>query len=392
MKTESFQGSISGVDNHEKGICVMTPGSQLQRLKDQGRTIIACFPPYPPLPLFHSMGLVPVVGWGLRDHIAQTGAGDRHLPPYTCSVARHLTEFILTDARDVIDGIFMYNACDTLRSLPEILMDELSAAGRDMPIFRMHLPMSHRDHTDASAYLENEIHELVGDISGAYGVVFSPGRFQASVVLYQRMRHLAVEASNRVAAGRISFADFTDVMLKGAFMPVEDHIAALAALIGSAGREPADETTGVMISGILAPPAAVIKAIESAGLTIVVDDVAPLYRSYGLMPGPQSDPGDYFRRHYDDHYPCPTLLHTADQRAAALVERVAQNNARAVIFLGEKFCEYEYFEIPYLAAKLSDKGISTLQIELSIEDGPHTAAHDARIAAFAEMIRQHPDK
>lgn len=370
----------------------MTPGSQLQRLKDQGRTIIACFPPYPPLPLFHSMGLVPVVGWGLRDHIAQTGAGDRHLPPYTCSVARHLTEFILTDARDLIDGIFMYNACDTLRSLPEILMDELRFVGLETPFFRMHLPMSNRNHADSSAYLENEIHELVQDISGAYGVVFSPGRFQASVVLYQRMRHLAVEASNRVAAGRISFADFTDVMLKGAFMPVEDHIAALAALLASAGRGPAEETTGVMISGILPPPASVINAIESAGLTIAADDVAPLYRSYGLMPGPRTDPGDYFRRHYDDHYPCPTLLHTADQRAAALMARMTKNSARAVIFIGEKFCEYEYFEIPYLVKKLNEQGFFALQIELSIEDGPHTAAHDARIAAFAEMIRQHPDK
>lgn len=370
----------------------MTPGSQLQRLKDQGRTIIACFPLYPPLPLFHSMGLVPVVGWGLREHIAQTGAGDRHLPPYTCSVARHLTEFILTDARDLIDGIFMYNACDTLRSLPEILMDDLSAAGRDIPLFRMHLPMSHRDHTDASAYFENEIHELVSGLTRTFGVVFSPDRFHASTILYRRLRHLALDAGDRVAAGKLGFNDFIEVMRAGMFMPVEDHIQALAALIASAGPEPADETTGVMISGILPPPAAVIKAIESSGLTVVADDVAPLYRSYGLMPGPQSDPGDYFRRHYDDHCPCPTLLHTADQRAAALMARMTQNGARAVIFIGEKFCEYEYFEIPYLVKKLDEQGFFALQIELSIEDGPHTAVHDARIAAFAEMIRQHPEK
>jgi len=286
----------------------------------------------------------------------------------------------------------MYNACDTLRSLPEILMNELSAAGRDMPIFRMHLPMSHRDHTDASAYLENEIHNLVSELAKAFGIVFSPDRFHASTVLYRRLRHLALDAGDRVAAGKLGFYDFAEVMQAGIFMPVEDHIQALATLISSAGREPADETTGVMISGILPPPAAVIKAIESAGLTIVAVDTAPLYRRYSVMPGPQSDPGDYFRRHYDDHYPCPTLLHTADQRVVALMARMRQNSARAVIFIGEKFCEYEYFEMPHLVKKLADQGIFALQIELSIEDGPHTAAHDARIAAFAEMIRQHPEK
>jgi benzoyl-CoA reductase/2-hydroxyglutaryl-CoA dehydratase subunit BcrC/BadD/HgdB len=78
----------------------MNPRKQLATLKNNGRPVIACFPLYPPLALFHSMGLTPVVIWGLRGHVAGTEASDRHLPSYTCSVARHMTEFILSDARD----------------------------------------------------------------------------------------------------------------------------------------------------------------------------------------------------------------------------------------------------------------------------------------------------
>lgn len=370
----------------------MNPGRQLQMLKEQGRKIIACFPLYPPLALMHSMGLVPVVAWGLRGHVPGTDAADRHLPPYTCSVARHLTEFILTDARDLIDGVFMYNACDTLRNLPEILMDQLTVTGRDIPFIHMHLPMTPRDQTDVSAYLENEIRSLVRNLSDRFGVVFSSERFQASVALYQWMRGLALEAQERVAAGRMGFVDFAEVMQAGAFMPVEDHIDALEKLIasGKSGHgdhnRRDDKNLSVMISGILPPPASVIAAVESAGLTIVSDDIASLYRSYAVMPDPMPDPEKYYRMFYDDHYPCPTLLYSSDRRVEALVERITQSNARAVIFVGEKFCEYEYFEFPYLEKQLAGMGIPSLRIEISIEDDAHTGVHNSRIAAFAEMM------
>ncbi len=306
-----------------------------------------------------------------------------------------MTEFILTEARNLIDGIFMYNACDTLRNLPEILMDQLTASGRDIPFMHMHLPMTPRDQTDASAYMANEIRSLVRDLSDRFGIGFSSERFQASVALYQRMRGLALEAQERVAAGSLGFVDFTEVMQAGAFMPVEDHIDALEKLISSGKsdsidrKQPEDKSPGVMISGILPPPASVIAAVESAGLTIVADDIASFYRSYAVMPDPMPDPEEYYRMFYDDHYPCPTLLYSCDRRLEALEERITQSNARAVIFIGEKFCEYEYFEFPYLEKQLAERGIPSLRIEISIEDDAHTGAHDARIAAFAEMIHNY---
>jgi benzoyl-CoA reductase/2-hydroxyglutaryl-CoA dehydratase subunit BcrC/BadD/HgdB len=371
----------------------MNPRERLATLKNNGRPVIACFPLYPPLALFHSMGLAPVVMWGLRGHVAGTEASDRHLPSYTCSVARHLTEFILSDARDSIDGIFMYNACDTLRNLPEILTDQLAPAGRDVPFFHVHLPMTPRDQTEASGYLKNEIRSLIKHLSDHFGADFSSETFQQSIFLYQRMRELSLAAQDQVVAGRLSFSDFAEVMQAGAFMLVEDQIRALEDLTARAGnhnagasKPPMDKTTGVMISGILPPPASVINAITAAGMTIVADDIASFYRSYAVMPGPVSDPAEYYARFYDDHYPCPTLLYTGDRRLPALMDRIRHSRAGAVIFIGEKFCEYEYFEFPYLEKRLAEAGIFSLRIEISIDDGEHTGAHDARIAAFAEMI------
>jgi benzoyl-CoA reductase/2-hydroxyglutaryl-CoA dehydratase subunit BcrC/BadD/HgdB len=152
-------------------------------------------------------------------------------------------------------------------------------------------------------------------------------------------------------------------------------------------RRQMDKTIGVMISGILPPPPSVISAIAAAGMTVVADDIASLYRSYAVMPAPMSDPAEYYATFYDDHSPCPTLLYSGDRRMAVLMARFSQSRAGAVIFIGEKFCEYEYFEFPWLEKQLAELGIPSLRIEISIDDDEHTAAHNARIAAFAEMIK-----
>jgi benzoyl-CoA reductase/2-hydroxyglutaryl-CoA dehydratase subunit BcrC/BadD/HgdB len=208
------------------------------------------------------------------------------------------------------------------------------------------------------------------------------------------MRALALAAQDQVAAGRRGFLDFVEVMQAGAFMPVEDHIRALEKLTAGAGKinaaasmSPDDKTIGVMISGILPPPPSVISAIAAAGMTVVADDVASLYRSYAVMPAPMSDPAEYYAKFFDDHYPCPTLLYSGDRRMAVLMARISQSRAGAVIFIGEKFCEYEYFEFPWLEKQLAELGIPSLRIEISIDDDQHTGAHDARIAAFSEMIK-----
>jgi benzoyl-CoA reductase/2-hydroxyglutaryl-CoA dehydratase subunit BcrC/BadD/HgdB len=57
------------------------------------------------------------------------------------------------------------------------------------------------------------------------------------------------------------------------------------------------------------------------------------------------------------------------------------------VFIGEKFCEDEYFEIPYLQKILKEMGIPTLPLEISIEDDKNSTACVTRLEAFSEMLR-----
>mgnify|MGYP007068929704 CR=1 FL=1 len=93
----------------------------LSGMRAGGRRLIGCFPLYPPLELFHSFGLTPVVLWGMRDAVRDYATSDRHVQNYACQVARALTGFVIERGPGLFDELFMYNACVTLWNLPEII-------------------------------------------------------------------------------------------------------------------------------------------------------------------------------------------------------------------------------------------------------------------------------
>ena len=73
--------------------------------------------------------------------------------------------------------------------------------------------------------------------------------------------------------------------------------------------------------------------------------------------------------------------------ANAFLEMVRHSEAKGVIFSGEKFCEYEYFEFPYLEKRLKEIGIPTLMLEFSVDDTENVSAYTTRVEAFAEMLQ-----
>lgn len=366
---------------------------EIERLKKNGKVILGCFPLYPPVELFHSLGLVPVVLWGLNGSIKTLHESDKHLQSYSCSVARYLTEFVLSDAGKLLDGLFMYNACDILRNLPEILEYGIVNIGQPLhPFFKMHIPAAPPEQTDSEAYLKDRILGLINDLERTFHVTFSGEKFKESIKLYRKMRRLSKELESLVAERKISFADFAGIVQLNYFLPVEEQIQLLesklkeaGALVMHAGELP---RVGVILSGILPPPPLVSDVIEKADLTIVGNDIASCARSYAYTPKATDDPAAYYVDFYRNHYPCTTILYSSDRRIEELMKLIRAEAIRGFIFLEEKFCEYEYFEIPYLEKRFKEEGVSVLRLEFSVEDAENIDAYRTRIEAFSELLRQ----
>lgn len=366
--------------------------NQNGQIEDRAKLLLGCAPLYPPLELFHSMGITPQILWGFKNALPDLTDSDRHLQNYACSVARCLIQYVLSENGAKLNGLFMYNACDTLRNLPEILKWGLAEDGRKLPVSAIHIPMGSSEQARKSTYLKREIANLIRELGDAYAVSFSAERFKKSTQIYGEMRNLFKQMDVLVAAGKLRFDEYAQLAQQSCLRSVEQNIKSLKSKLqdfdslslGSLVNK--IEPGGMILSGILPPPPGISRAIENANLRIVGNDIAMLTRSFYNTPDPTDDPEEYYQKYYQHHYPCPTLLHTADDRIETLMDLIAERGAQGVIFIGEKFCEYEYFEMPYLEKHLRQQGLHSLFLEVSMDDNEHIDAFKTRIEAFSELI------
>lgn len=289
-------------------------------LKKEGKKLLGCFPLYPPVELFHSMDLEPVIMWGLKPFFPATPKSNQHLQNFVCSIGRHLTEFVLSEAGELLDGLFMYNACDTLRNLPEILRSGLEDRNRQLPLLNIHVPMPPLRQTDGGQYLRNEMDVLIEEVETVFETRFMEGRFLESVCLYRKARLLALQLEKAVEEGRIGFNLFANLLHGNYFRSVEKQIDPMeSALAGINLENQTGNASGrrVVLSGILPPPAGVVEIIEEAGMKVVGNDIASLARSYSYTPETTGSPLDYYVDFYYTHPPCPTLLGSSDNRPGA---------------------------------------------------------------------------
>ncbi|MEX2755222.1 MAG: 2-hydroxyacyl-CoA dehydratase subunit D [Candidatus Sigynarchaeota archaeon] len=356
-------------------------------LSESGQPVIGCFPLYPPLELFHAMGLNPIVLWGLKPYMASTSASDKHVQMFACSISRHLTEFLLSGGRTLVDGVFFYNACDTLRNLPEILHRNMRGDGHQVKFYHYHVPMQGIGAEPGQAYFKGEIGRLVASLEKDYHVTFSNRAFQESVEKFRTMRDLYLVLQERVAIGQLGFGRYARAVHEGYLQPVDKTIDMLRSLIQEPAAPPRrDISHRVMLTGILPPPPDLMDAMEHAGLVVVANDIASMHRSFWHTPRFNGNIGDYYVDFYTRHCPCPTLLFTADQRANYLFDLARRNKVEGMIFIGEKFCEYEYLEFPFIEKALKQSGIRVLSLELSIDDKDNIAPLKSRIEAFSELL------
>ena len=158
----------------------------------------------------------------------------------------------------------------------------------------------------------------------------------------------------------------------------------LAALPGrSMSRK---EGVRVMTIGSENDDCAFMAMVESVGCTIVIDDQCSGTRYFWNETKPEADPIKAIADRYCDRPACPTKDYPLHTRFDHVLKLARDYNARAAIFLQQKFCDPHEGDYPDLKKHLEDNGIPTLFLEFDITNplGPFRV----RVEAFLETLSE----
>jgi benzoyl-CoA reductase subunit C len=124
--------------------------------------------------------------------------------------------------------------------------------------------------------------------------------------------------------------------------------------------------------------------VESVGSTIVIDDQCSGTRYFWNQSKPEDDVIKAIADRYCDRPACPTKDYPVHTRFDHVLGLAKDYNARAAIFLQQKFCDPHEGDYPDLKEHLEKNGIPTLFLEFDITNpiGPFRI----RIEAFLETM------
>ncbi|MCB1918300.1 MAG: 2-hydroxyacyl-CoA dehydratase, partial [Rhodocyclaceae bacterium] len=126
--------------------------------------------------------------------------------------------------------------------------------------------------------------------------------------------------------------------------------------------------------------------IESVGGTIVIDDQCSGTRYFWNQSNKDADPIKAIAERYCDRPACPTKDYPDHTRYEHVLGLAKEFNARAAIFLQQKFCDPHEGDYPDLKRHLEANDIPTLFLEFDITNpiGPFRI----RVEAFLETLTE----
>jgi len=126
--------------------------------------------------------------------------------------------------------------------------------------------------------------------------------------------------------------------------------------------------------------------VESVGATIVIDDQCSGTRYFWNEAKRNGNPVQAIADRYCERPACPTKDYPEHTRFGHVLQLAKDYNARAAVFLQQKFCDPHEGDYPDLKRHLEDNGVPTLFLEFDITNpiGPFRI----RIEAFLETLRE----
>lgn len=207
-----------------------------------------------------------------------------------------------------------------------------------------------------------------------------------------------VDENRRLLRELFEFRKATDPQVTGVeaiyasitaqFVDKREHNAELKRVLAKLPTRGLSRPEGVrfMTIGSENDDIAFMAMVESVGSTIVIDDQCSGTRYFWNESKPEDDVIKAIADRYCDRPACPTKDYPAHTRFDHVLGLAKEFNARAAIFLQQKFCDPHEGDYPDLKRHLESNGIPTLFLEFDITNpiGPFRI----RIEAFLETMSE----
>ena len=172
------------------------------------------------------------------------------------------------------------------------------------------------------------------------------------------------------------------------FVDKKEHNAQLKKVLAALPARQMDRKEGVrfMTIGSENDDIAFMAMVESVGSTIVIDDQCSGTRYFWNESKKDADPIKRIAERYCDRPACPTKDYPSHTRFDHVLGLAKDYNARAAIFLQQKFCDPHEGDYPDLKEHLEKNGIPTLFLEFDITNpiGPFRIRVEAMLETLSE--------
>ena len=348
---------------------------------DTGRPVLGFFCSYTPEEIIHAAGALGVRLFGSGAAIEKA---DAHLQAYSCSLVRGSLEDVLNGRLDFLDGAVFPHTCDSIQRLSDIW--RLNAGLR----FHADVVLPVKLNTESARVYTSEVfQDFAAELAAAVETPISQDRLQEAVEVANGIRAAVrrLYAIRRARPAAIPGSDLHAIIKAGMVMEREAYLEALTSLLSALNPSTGDVgiPAPVILSGGVCNLPDLYGIVESAGGTVVWDDLCTGVRGFGGVIATDGDLMTNIANRYVERLVCPAKHAGIHKRGDDLLEQVRLNGARGVIFVMLKFCDPHGFDLPYLKGVLEGAGIPSLLLELE-EGGRADEQLRTRIEAFIEMI------
>jgi benzoyl-CoA reductase subunit C len=228
-------------------------------------------------------------------------------------------------------------------------------------------------------------------VEGVIGKPITDDDLRRSTALVNENRRLLHELFEyrKEVNPRVTGVDALYASITAQFIDKEDHNRELKRILAELPNQPQNvrpEGVRFMTIGSENDDVSFMAMVESVGATIVIDDQCSGTRNFWNEARIQEDPIATIADRYCERPACPTKDYPVHTRFDHVLKLAKDYNARAAVFLQQKFCDPHEGDYPHLKEHLEKNGIPTLFLEFDITNpiGPFRI----RIEAFLETMSE----